>query len=257
VFAQLAWGCDLMITGNDRSSMGVDRLASGVSLLRSTYEGRAATRYASFRQGYIALGRALPKNAVALLHDMHMSLGINRRILLDWIGFQGQIDYRTCQSARDVWQRLHDLGVTHIVSQPSSHPAQTKQEEAVWAAFRAMTMVGAQSFSGLELVPMPAVPPPVEQPYQVLMVGVGPYGDGVYRAEDLRTIQEVLPPELVRFAPPRTPVTSGTASAALARVKVVMLGTGSSLSAADNEILLRDFRRVFGYRWFSVYVRNP
>jgi hypothetical protein len=253
VFAQLAWGCDLMITGNDRSAMGVDRLAGGISLIRSSYEGRGATRYASFRQGYIGVGRALPKDAVVLLHNSHLSLGINRRVLLDWISFQGLIDYRTCASARDVWQRLHDLGVTHIVSTPGSRPASTKQEEAVWAAFRAMTMVGAQSFSGLELVPMSATPPPVEQPYQVLMMGLGPYSDGIYRIEDLRTIQDVLPAELQHYAGPRMPVTAGTA---LASVKVVMLASGSSLSAADNELLLRDFRRVLGYGGFAVYVRN-
>jgi hypothetical protein len=256
VFAQLAWGCDLMIAGNDRGAMGVDRLASGVSLIRSSYEGRGATRYASFRQGYIALGRALPRDAVVLLHDGHMSLGINRRVLLDWISFQGLIDYRTCRSARDVWQRLHDLGVTHIVSQPGSRPAWTKQEEAVWAAFRAMTMAQAQSFSGLELVPMAAAPPPFEEPYQVLMMGIEPYRDGVYRADDLGTIEQ-LPPELQKFASPRRVGAGGPPTGALGQVKVAMLASGVSLPPADNELLLRDFRRVLGYPAFAVYVRNP
>jgi hypothetical protein len=248
VVAQIAWGAPLMFHGRDR-------IYGAVNVIRSNFEPGGGTRYQYYRREYINLGQALPKDALVLLHDHHLSLGIDRRIILDWIGFQGLIDYRPFGTARDLWHRLKALGVTHIVSTPGARPAASKQEEVVFAALSALHGGPKQHFGGLELMALPTQPPPQEAPYQVLALGIGGYADGVYQVTDLGTCQE-LPAELQRFAGPRSAATPDSADKALPGVQVLLLGSGVSLSPSTSEALMRDFRMAAGYQGFIVYLRT-
>jgi hypothetical protein len=249
VLAQIAWGVPLMFTGSDR-------MMGAINLIKTNFDRNGAGRYDHYRQAYVSLGDALPKDALVVLHNAHVSLGLDRRVLLDWIGFQGLIDYRTFHTARDLYRRFSALGVTHIVAQPGNRPAATKQEEVIFAVFWALHGGPTRSFGGLQLMDLPSQPPPDEAPYQVLALGVGGYADGVYGVDDLATIEE-MPASLQHRPAPRTPVAAASADGtALGKVKVVLLGSDKTLGAAGNEILLREFRRVVSYGGFSVYVRT-
>jgi hypothetical protein len=247
VAAQLAWNANIVFVCSDR-------LVSSLILVRATFDGRAPGRYDGYLRPWVDLGKAVPRDGVLVLHNFHTSLGIDRKVLLDWIGFQGLIDYRTFRTPRDLYDRFRALGVTHVVLQPGSHPAASKQEEAIFAAFYARHLVSRRNFGGLELAPMPTAAPPVEAAFRVLTFGIPGYADGVYGVEDLSNCEE-LPPALQRFASPRQAVpTPDAARAALAGVDVALLATGAL--AEFEAALQRDFLPTIRYGHFAVYVRR-
>jgi hypothetical protein len=153
---QVAWGADLMFSGNDR-------LQEGVTLLKSGMDGRAGDRFDSYRRGFRDAGAAIPKDGLAVLHSSHLTLGINRRILLDWIGYQGLIDYRSFSTPRDAYDRFAALGVTHFLVSPGSRAADTKQEEVLFDSFLSLYAKHQTDAGGLAIYQMPSEPPPHEQ----------------------------------------------------------------------------------------------
>jgi hypothetical protein len=250
VALQIVWGADFFFTGSDR-------LQAGVALIRSGFEGRSAQRFADYRRGYRELGQAIPTNALAVLHNSHISLGINRRILLDWVGFQGLIDYRTFRTPRDAYDRFAALGVTHFIVSPGPHPAALKQEEVIFDAFTSLYATKVTSVSWFALYEMPGTPPPAEQPFRVLMVGIPKYADGVYPVEHLGTIEE-MPEDLQHFSPPDVPLQSlADVPSLLPSVNAVMLGSSTHLDPAGTTALGASLRAVASYGSFTVYARTP
>ncbi len=241
--AQAVWGADLMFSG-------ADRIQSAIALIRSGQEKRASGRYDGYRGPYVQLAASLPKDAVVLLHQAHISLGLNRKVLLDWIGFQGVVDYRALRTPRDIYDRFVALGVTHIVAPYVRHNAPTKQEQVLFAAFlrHAREM---QNFPGLRLFEMPKTPPPAQPPLKVLCVGLASYADGIYLVQDLATI-EMMPPALQHFAPPRIPVTKVTRNELA--VDAVVMGSQTSLDAEAHETLRGNFDLTTSVPEFSVYL---
>src|SRR5450432_2267504 len=71
---------------------------------------------------------------------------------------------------------------------------------------------------------MPQSPPPVEQPYSVLVLGIGGYADGVYDVADLGTL-ELMPSELQQWAHPRISTTVIEAVEQLRTVNAVVVGS--------------------------------
>ncbi|HEY2732851.1 MAG TPA: hypothetical protein VGI70_02655, partial [Polyangiales bacterium] len=99
---QIVWGGDYFFSGSDR-------IASSIALIRSGMDGRAQDRFYSYRREYRELGASLPENALVMLHNNHVMLGIDRPVLLDWAGYQAVFDYRLYKSPRDLHQRLREL----------------------------------------------------------------------------------------------------------------------------------------------------
>jgi hypothetical protein len=247
---QLVWGADLMFSGSDR-------LQSGVALIKSGLDGSSGRRFSEYRRAYRELGHAMPQDAVAILHNSHVSLGINRRILLDWIGFQGLIDYRTFKTPRQAYDRFTSLGVTHFIVLPGSRPAASKQEEVIFDTLAALYAVRANNIGGFVLRDMPGTPPPDEPPFRVLTMGMDPYADGVYAVEHLGTCEE-LPPELQHYLPPDSPLGSGeNAAVALQDVNAALIANSVRLDPASTEILGATFRAVARYGTFTVHSRSP
>lgn len=245
---QLCWGGDLMFSGHDR-------LGSALALIKAGFDRRAAEHLAGYRRSYVELGRVLPADAVVVLHAMHSSLGLDRRVLLDWMGFQGQIDYRSFGSPRDLYDRFRALGVTHIVVGGGTAAAPTKQEDVIFAAFRAQHAQPVGQFGGLQLLAMPDRPPPRVASTQVLVLGLGGYADGVYDVRDL-SICEAYPEHLRTYPAPRRALSSADNPAAdLDSVQAAVIGSGFALDAGLAERLQRELPRVAEPSGLSVYVR--
>ncbi len=109
----------------------------------------------------------------SMLHNEHVSLGINRRVYLDWVGFPGLIDYRTLKTAREAYDYFKSLGVTHLVELPG-HGCSSKQEEIFADLLHYSRQLGA--WGEMHLWEMPATPPPAVEPYRVLTLGAGAAG---------------------------------------------------------------------------------
>jgi hypothetical protein len=62
------------------------------------------------------LGEGLPKGTKVLVHEDRFPLGLGAPFVTDEAGWQGGIHYGSMTSTRDVYDRLRDLGVTHIVT---------------------------------------------------------------------------------------------------------------------------------------------
>jgi hypothetical protein len=244
---QLLWGADHAFSGSDR-------IASALALIQSGAKGEAARRYASFREDYVELGRALPEDAVLMLHTHHVMLGIDRPVLLDWAGFQGLIDYRPLESARELHQRLRELGVTHVAWLPGGTPAPSKQADVLFAALVAGREEESRRFGALRMLPLGGAGPAPSAPLRVLAFGLGGYADGLYPIEALSTL-ETLPPELQRFARPAVPAPGWPAARRLAeRADALVLGR----SAFDREAAPpAGFREAARYATHAIHLRAP
>lgn len=245
VGVQLVWS-------GDHFFLGSDRIASSMALIRSGFDGRARSRFDQYGAERVAIGRALPRNAKVLLHSTHVNLGIDRPVLLDWLGMQGLIDSRTFRSPRDLYDRAHALGVTHIVFHPGFLTAPTKQDEVIFAAFADRCRSVTMTFGDLRLIPMPEIAPPTEAPYTVLVIGVGDYPDGVYDVAAL-SINETMPGNLQKHGGPRFPIAIAAAAQALASVDAVLLGDAGRPLRTDPNLINR-FRLATEYPGLSVWV---
>jgi hypothetical protein len=246
VALQILWGADYALSGGDR-------IDSALALIRAGPNGEGGQRYDSFRKDYVDLGRALPGDAVLMLHTHHVMLGIDRPVLLDWAGFQGLIDYRALESAHAVDQKLRDLGVTHVAWVPGGTPAPTKQADVLFAALVAPRAGEARSFGALRMLPLGSVPPPPTPPLRVVAFGLRGYANGLYPLGALSTL-ETLPPELQRFARPTVPAPAWPAAARLAAdADALVLGA----AARPAGRALPGFREAASFGTHSVYLRRP
>ena len=242
---QVLWSADYCFSGSDR-------IGSALALIQSGANGEARQRYTSFRKEYVDLGRALPEDAVLMLHTHHVMLGIDRPVLLDWAGFQGLIDYRPLRSAREVDQRLRSLGVTHVVCVPGGTPAPTKQADVLFAALVAERADETRSFGALRLLPLGDAGPPPGAPLRVVVFGLPGYMSGLYPVEGLSTL-ETLPPERMRFARPTVPAPGWPAATRLAeRAEALVLGRAA---LATGVALPEGFREAARYETHAVYLR--
>ncbi len=234
---------------------GAWRVQSAMSLIRSGHEGRADKRFDQYRHAWMEVNRALPKDAFVLLHDAHPSLGIDRPLVLDALGFESLIDHRTFRTAADLYRRLKELKITHVVY-GFEFPAQTRQNEAVFAAFAWMFRDHVSTFDHLRLLTLPDQPPPDEAPYEVLVLGISRWADGLYAVGDLGAFDELPPWLRVPHAPPLAAASAEALPAEmLARARVVLLGKDVALPAATRDAMNRQFNTLVTYRNQSVLVR--
>jgi hypothetical protein len=241
------WSADAFFSGSDR-------LQAGVSLIKSTWDGRALTRFDDYRRGYRDIGRALPKDALAVLHNYHVSLGINRRVLLDWVGFQGLIDYRTFKTPRDAYDRFAELGVTHVITVPGSRPSASKQEDVIFGSFQ-QYLTHLKDAGGLSLYEMPKTPPPKQEPLRVLALGMGNYSDGIYTVDKMGVCEEASPADQ-KYPMPDVPVAVDGRAAALEQVNAAIITPVANLDSKAHEVLSTRFHVNASYTPFSVYIRN-
>lgn len=243
---QAVWGGDQPFVEN------TSRLASVMDTFHIAASGRSATRWARDRYEHRDLGRALPRDAVLLMHNDGSSLGIDRTTLLDYIGFQGLIDYRPMRTPQDVDRRYREVGITHIASVVVS-PARGLQEEVLVDAFLYRSALRLGRFEYLQLWQMPASPLPPEAPWRVLCLGMPGYPDGVYPVEEL-TIHELLP------STPRVPAVPVTDPAALsslaAGADAVVVATGATLDDATRQELGHGFIPGPTYDRYAVHIRH-
>src|SRR5579863_5302289 len=242
---QLGWSSNLYCSGNDR-------MADSLSLLRSGMDGRGREKLQEYRSEFLALGHSLPKDAVVMLHYTHGSLGIERPVILDWVGYQGIIDYRRFRTPGELYARLKKIGVTHIVTGPNPHAGDYRQEEVIFDAFVDRYGRSPQRFGNLTLFPLPAAAPPPEAPFQVLAVGLPGYKDGLYPVESLSTC-ETLPPAYQHRAEPAR--TAPSFAALVPGAQAALIGQSVALDGATQELLNREFHEVRAPDGFRVLLR--
>jgi hypothetical protein len=244
----LAWSGDAPFYSGD------ERMKSAISLICSGYEGRAAERFDGYRKQYRDMNDALPEKARVLLHMSHSNLGIDREVLIDWIGFQGLISYAALRTPRELYDYLRANGITHLLYEPGQRAANSRQDEVLWNAFVTRHAREVGKFGGYRLLAMPSTPPPVERPYQVASFGLPGYADGIYPIEAMSTVEYLWESERRYRSPARTVGEGQTdVKSALAEVDAVLVGHRSRF----EKMIGRELRRSPTIKYsgaFSLYL---
>lgn len=246
---QTAWGGDAFFYSAS------DRIESAFRLIRSGYDGRAKQRFQGYRSGFLALNKLLPKDARVLLHTSHVTLGIEREVVMDWDAFQGFISYDQLFTARQTYDYLKERGITHVLLESRSRPAPTKQEEVLFNDLLSRDAKLLGGYGQYKLYEFPKKAPPAEEPYQVVTMGLANYADGLYPIGKLST-HEYLPAYVLRYAAPDEALPPGgeARAAMLERADAVILSTRSRLEPESQTVLDNRFSEVVRYDGFAVYV---
>lgn len=253
VALQVIWGGDAFVYS------GQSRIKAAIDLLRSGYEGkRKDSERFTARSDFKAIGEALPKDAKVILHHYRPNLGIDRDIYLDWAGQQGLILYEGLHGPRGIYDYWRSLGMTHILHLPGHHIAPTVHEDVIFNHFINRYGKGRRRFGGIELVEIPAEPPPPDAPYFVLAAGIGGYKDGLYPVESMKTY-DGMPKAMHKYAPPEVPLPRDAEAqkALLARATAVVQGAKPGLDPTVKAAIDAEFSSVASYaRGYTVLVRK-
>lgn len=246
---QLVWGGDAPFYS------AYDRLRASMDQIRRSYEGRGKGRLDSYGSGLGSLGESLPKDAVVLLHGQHVSLGLDRDVVLDWTGFQGLVSYSGLRTPRQLWDYFRQRGITDLLYVPGGKIASSKQEEVLFNALA--TRHGSSRHSaGYRLVSLSKTPPPPEQPYRVLVLGLGTYANGLYDVTRLDTIED-MPERLRRYAAPEQPFGNENALELLGQADaVISAGRSPSVDGWDTELNARFERSVQFPNAYTLWLRR-
>jgi hypothetical protein len=245
---QLIWAGDLY-------AVGLERIGGAVSLIASGREGRARTRFDGFFADQVAVGRALPRDAVILLHHWHPQLGFEHRVTLDWVGFQGLIDYRDFASARALAARFRSLGITHIVHLPGAFSSPYLSEMVLFESL-AFEAAGPKSrFGQLEVFPLPTAEPEARPELRVLVLGMVGYANGVYPVRALDNC-DTLPASLQHFNAPEIAVGSAGTAPLLQRADAVIADNRFGPDAPTATGLGRDFQVATRFPSLTIYLRT-
>jgi hypothetical protein len=252
VGAQLIWAGDLY-------ALGLERINTAVSLIASGREGRARTRFDGFFADQVAVGRALPRDAVILLHHWHPQLGFEHRVYLDWVGFQGVIDYREFVSARGLMARFRALGITHIVHLPGAFPSPYLSEMVLFESLAFEARGPKTRFGQFEVFPLPAAEPEARAELRVLVLGLGPgmgsYANGVYPVRALDNC-DTLPASLQHFNPPEIAVGPTGTAPLLQSADAVIRDNRFAPDAPTATELGRDFQVATSFPSLTIYLRT-
>lgn len=177
---QLVWGADVPffpthpLVGTSPHHVSIKFLSSGFT--------RDLDRFRVFGD-YTDVARALPRGARVLLHDNHLRLGLGTAAVSDAATRQLGLEYAVDPSARGVFDRLQQLGVTHLVWAPGkSRGWDSLAGDIAFHRFALKSAVEAGVFNDFTLAKMPAQPPPkASEPEQVLLLTCGDsYARGSY-----------------------------------------------------------------------------
>lgn len=227
---QLVWGGDAFFYSNHPN------VKASIDLIRSGADRRAKQRMDGYRWDYVAISKALPKDAKVVLHTSHLSLGIDRDVFQDWAGYQGLISYHTARTPRELHDYFKKLGMTHLLEASPARPASTRQEEVLFDTYVDRYASFVTSAGGFRLKAVASEPPPEEAPYQVLCLGLGGYADGLYPIETLTTVEH-LPDRVKTYARPHTAATAENLDELLAQASAVLSnGSGDLLSRAQSKL---------------------
>jgi hypothetical protein len=249
---QILWGADALFYSQQ------ERLDQAMDLIRTGYEGTAKKRWNGYRDWHVGVNKELPPDARVLLHTELTSLGLQREVLLDRVGFQGLISYNHLKTPRELYDYFKRFGITHFVDFPGGEPASTSQEEVLWDAFVSAYAVPMSRTGAFRLTRMPDQPPPPAAPFRVASIGQEGYANGIYPIESLNTVR-FFPEEERTYAEPavRFPPDKKLYNDYVKDADAVIVQRGPHLDGSTRTLLKKQFTVVRSLKHdFTVYLRN-
>lgn len=252
---QMVWGADAMFYS------GQGRLRSAVALITSGYDGKRspAQRYPQ-RKAQRQITQATPEDAVIMVRNYRVLLGLDRRTLSDVQSWQSLFFYERAKGARSLYEMYKDAGVTHLLYPPNARPAGTLQASIVFDDLVYNYCSARKRFGSLELVTMPKkAPPPDPKEYWVLNLAKDGYALGWYQIDQLGEYDRV-PLKLRKIPQPKVRYSLALEQAVLDkeldRTRAVVVRDSSDVSPKLRERLGKDFIRAEKYKTFTVFLRK-
>jgi hypothetical protein len=150
-------------------------------------------------------------------------LGIDSDTFQDVMGFQGLISYHKVRSPRELYDYFQSLGITHMTRTQVVWDS-SRQEQILYDLFLSRYALSLGSFGGIPLNAMPTQPPPVEQPYHVLCLGLYGYANGLYPIEAMN-VNEHLATKFRDYPSPERPWDEGKASELVGAADAILVRT--------------------------------
>jgi hypothetical protein len=247
VALQIVWGADALFYNS------YSRVDSAMTLIRSGFEGTTQTLLDSYRKNFRDIHAMLPKGSRVLLHNAHPNLGIDHDLYLDGLGYQALITYDRVHTPHELYQYFRKLGLTHLLFDPAGFRAPTKQQEVLWnALIRSANVLG--QFGNYRLLAMPKEAPATEPKWQVALLGMRNYADGIYPIEKLNT-DEQLPAALQKYAKPAEKLLAEPKQRKKQLENVQAILVGRSARTDDlGDLLHKRFERNLAIDSFTLYL---
>ncbi|MEO8180611.1 MAG: hypothetical protein ABI895_17385 [Deltaproteobacteria bacterium] len=250
VLFQIVWGADAVFYSSK------DRIDAALNLIVTGFNGGGQTRFDRYRAPYLQVGRALPRDAKVLLHMSHISLGVDRELVLDWAGFQGLISYSRLHDMSELAELYRRHGITHLLYTPGERPDSSIQGEVLFQSLVRWLGQPLLVAGGLRLLRLPEVLPPVEPAYKVLTFDLFGYGSGVFPIDRLNTI-EYLPADKLWYSAPEAPVPADAAGLEALNADAVVVGASAKLNRPQQAFLAQRFVAAVAYgQKYTVYLRR-
>ncbi len=184
---EVVWGGDASFLPI-HPMVGDTVLKTSIDLINSGFRQRYEERFNIY--GPIAdVGRALPKKARVLVHEIRLHLGINAMTVNDFGGgFQGGIAYGRWQTPGKVYDHLREFGVTHVLwIQGSTTSYESLAGDLMFFDFATRNLQQVTRYGHLTLGKMPDKRPADARWHDmVAYLGCGQgYHSGVYHVEQM------------------------------------------------------------------------
>ncbi|MGB8221287.1 MAG: hypothetical protein WCF10_01810, partial [Polyangiales bacterium] len=217
-------------------------IKQAADLLAAGHQGNYDRRLKVFSD-WVAVRNALPDDAHVLLHDNHLHLGLSRRTTSDWSTWQYGISYGRLDSAREVWNLLHGLGVTHLVWQDRvSKGYDSIAGDLVFFDFALRHALERKKVGQYWVARMPDGPPPATSFGPVAFFGCDDlYASGLYRFSEMTV--PVFGPDRHNFPPPLVSAGDRSAEALLEDAKYVVIDPKCA-NAIDARLSSKGFQYV-------------
>lgn len=187
VLLQVIWGSDVYFF-QTHTMIHTSPAKKTIDLISAGFEGKYERRFAAGQKRLADISDRLPPDAVVLLHQGRLRLGLRRRVVVDRNRWQNRIRYDELLDPARIYDELSGLGVTHIVWDQTSRAESNLASDLAFYGF-VTTHAVSQPGSGLtQLSAMPASRP-TEQHTDALVAYSGcdkRYPSGIYRLSQLR-----------------------------------------------------------------------
>jgi hypothetical protein len=204
---------------------------------------------ARYRQEFRKIREFIPEGEKALLHTSYSQLGIRRTVVLDWPGFQGNLDYRPAETPQDLHDILVREKLRYLIVQPV-WPAHSRQEGVLFAALLHRHAKKLGTSGGFEIYQL-SRRPPTEAPYQVIVLGSPRHKDGLYPIRMLDELDDG--PRLGRE--PLHPWTDSS-EGLFEKADALVLSKGAASKDSVEDQIRANFQSVARYNDYQVYLRK-
>lgn len=203
--AQAVWGADVYFIPT-HSMIGGAALKAPTDLLGQGYLGNYERRF-DIQPDQVAIGAALPKDAVILVHERRDHLGFAHRTITDVQGDEYGVDWLDLGSPDRIYAKLRSMWVSHAVwTDGHSEGFETLGGDIAFFEFMHRYTLDKKRVGPYNVAALPKVAPkPSTEERWVAVLGCqGDYEPGLYYVTDLSTPR--FGPDKLKFPKPRKPL---------------------------------------------------